>query len=466
MIESGSLERPSGMVKKENIGLNFGLRSTTSIGIGGTSHLWHGVLAPLDRIDFEKRSWISNSGWPIAYDDLKPFYKKSGKILKVNNFNYFTTSKLSCSLFRLLSDLKFNKGILKNKIFQQPTPIVRFKDLITLKLKNSKTHHLYYNACALELVKGRGGVIKKLICGNGLGEKFEIFADKFIVCTGALETPRLLLNSSIDNKNIGRYLMDHPMGNLCQVSFEKKQKTHIYSSVKFSLHSTIKSGLRFTRDTQEKNKIPNHCFYTKASFSKGVDNNADKVMLSLIAFRDGGVSFGDIWNVATNLNLALQILIHKLSLNLRYKYADLFFVTEQIPNPNSTVSLSNKRDIFGYPIAKINWQLMNEDFLLMQKTFNILKTQSFPSNYINFPDLRVDLNWKDTFSSAAHHLGTARMSNSPKSGVVDKNLKVFGVDNLYICDGSVFPTAGNANSGFTISALACRLANYLIKHER
>ena len=47
--------------------------------------------------------------------------------------------------------------------------------------------------------------------------------------------------------------------------------------------------------------------------------------------------------------------------------------------------------------------------------------------------------------------------------LLEKDYKVFGIDNLFICDSSVFPTAGNANSSLTTSALACRLADYLTK---
>jgi choline dehydrogenase-like flavoprotein len=466
IIEAGNLGNNSNIIKKENTGLNFGLRSTTSIEVGGTSNLWHGVLSPLDKIDFEKREWIPNSGWPIKYDDLESFYKKAGKILKLESFNYFTVSKLPQKLLSLLADLKFNKSILKNKIFQQPVPVTRFKSELILKLKNSKKHHLYYNSCALELVKDSSGSIEKLICGNNNGDIFEIFADKFIICTGALETPRLLLNSSIDNKNIGKYLMDHPMGNLCQISFNKKQKAHIYSDIKLSPSSKIKSGLEFTKGVQEINSLPNHCFYTKVSFSKGIDNKTERVKLSLLTFRDGGVSLKDVWNLVKNLNLVLQILIYKLSLNLKYKYSDLFFVAEQIPNPNSTVTLSGTKDRFGYPVASINWQLTRDDVNSMQKAFSLLNSKAFPDDYIKFTHSPQDLDWEDTFTSAAHHVGTARMSDSAESGVVDKDLKVFGINNLYVCDGSVFSTSGNVNSSFTISALACRLADHLIKGDK
>ena len=66
-----------------------------------------------------------------------------------------------------------------------------------------------------------------------------------------------------------------------------------------------------------------------------------------------------------------------------------------------------------------------------------------------------------SFNSAAHHLGTTRMSNNPKLGVVDSNCKVHGMNNLYITGSSVFPTGGHVNPTLTIIALAIRLGNYL-----
>ena len=53
------------------------------------------------------------------------------------------------------------------------------------------------------------------------------------------------------------------------------------------------------------------------------------------------------------------------------------------------------------------------------------------------------------------------MADSGHTGVVDTNLKVFGVDNVYICGSSVFPTSGYANPTHTIIALAMRLSNHL-----
>ena len=464
MIEAGPLNgNSSTIIERESVGRDFGLNSTTSIEVGGTSSLWHGVLAPLDEIDFKKRSWVPNSGWPINYEDLKIFYEKAGRILRLENFNFYESEKLPPKFQNQLGCLKFNHKFLKNKIFQRPMPVVRFKKIISDKLKQSRNSHILFNACALELVQNNSRKVETLLCGSEKGEKFNIRAHKYIVCAGALETPRLLMNSSIKNNNLGKYLMDHPMGSLRQMEFRKKQKTHIYTYSEYSSNLMIKSGLTFQEQTQKQKKLLNHCFYVKNSYAKGIDENAEKVLLSLLTFRDGGLSIKDLWNVLKNPRIFFFILLYKITTKTRY--ADLFFVTEQIPNPGSCISLSKKLDRFGYPISKINWQLKKDDILSINRAVDIIKCHSFDGKYVEFVKETCGFDWEHVFTSAAHHLGTARMSVSPEDGVVDKNLKVFNINNLFICDGSVFPTSGNANSSLTIAALACRLADHLLNSK-
>jgi choline dehydrogenase-like flavoprotein len=67
-----------------------------------------------------------------------------------------------------------------------------------------------------------------------------------------------------------------------------------------------------------------------------------------------------------------------------------------------------------------------------------------------------------SFSFASHHLGTCRMSDDPDTGVVDRNCRVHGIDNLFVVGGSVFPTAGALQPTLTIAALSLRLADHLL----
>jgi choline dehydrogenase-like flavoprotein len=62
----------------------------------------------------------------------------------------------------------------------------------------------------------------------------------------------------------------------------------------------------------------------------------------------------------------------------------------------------------------------------------------------------------------AHQLGTTRMGRDPETSVVDADLRLHGIDNVYMAGGSVFPTAlGPTNPTLTIAALSLRLANHL-----
>ena len=68
-----------------------------------------------------------------------------------------------------------------------------------------------------------------------------------------------------------------------------------------------------------------------------------------------------------------------------------------------------------------------------------------------------DANVKDTY----HLMGGTRMSKSPADGVVDAQLRVHGVDNLFVASCSVFPTGGSSNPTLTLMQLTLRLAQRL-----
>ena len=65
------------------------------------------------------------------------------------------------------------------------------------------------------------------------------------------------------------------------------------------------------------------------------------------------------------------------------------------------------------------------------------------------------------FTAGNHQLGGTRMGNNEDDSVVDKNLKVHGIQNLFICGSSVFKTAGHCHPTYTIVKLSLRLANHI-----
>ena len=63
----------------------------------------------------------------------------------------------------------------------------------------------------------------------------------------------------------------------------------------------------------------------------------------------------------------------------------------------------------------------------------------------------------------AHQNGTVRFGHDPKTSALDANCKAHDVDNLYVVDGSFFPSSGAVNPALTIMANALRVGDHLMK---
>jgi choline dehydrogenase-like flavoprotein len=135
---------------------------------------------------------------------------------------------------------------------------------------------------------------------------------------------------------------------------------------------------------------------------------------------------------------------------------------EQAPNPNSRVTLDTERDRLGLNKAQLNWQLSPLDKRSMIRALEILGAEVGAAGIgrlqIILPE---DDTWPETLRGGWHLMGTTRMSDNPRKGVVDRNCQVHGVHNLFIAGSSVFPTAGSGTPTLTLVGLAMRLADHL-----
>ena len=475
VLEAGPLEEPrrgaEPSIPVEYAGQPKRLDPTTAQQVGGTSSLWHGLLATFDRIDFERRPWIPHSGWPIALDDLAPFYEQAAIRLGVDDPKYFDAGSLAPEMKLLLEEMPFARSVLTNKIFIQPMPIRRFREDARGYLARTRLARLVYRARAVELLPAEGSdaCIAEVVYLAPDNRPRRVRADYVVLSGGAYQNPRLLLNSRSpwaagignDRGLVGRYLADHPMGNLSQVRLRRPIKAHIYADFVYHPGQKIKTALRLTDAQQQILELPNHAFYLRPSFAEGLDNRTERTKLSLFTLRKNNFNVADLIRVLSNLDLIMQIAVYKWSLNATYRLADLFFLCEQVPNPDSRVTLSERIGPDGYPIARADWRLSSTDYDSAAAMYDVLVERGLGPASFQPIHRRDQLAWGERLSSAAHHLGTCRMAGAPSSGVVDRNLKVFGMDNLYVSDGSVFPTTGNANATLTAAALALRLGSRL-----
>lgn len=134
-------------------------------------------------------------------------------------------------------------------------------------------------------------------------------------------------------------------------------------------------------------------------------------------------------------------------------WATLGVLGEILPWADNRVELAAETDQYGLPVAKVTFNLHENDQKLIafgkNKVREVMEAAGAEETVV-----------EDRF---AHLVGAARMGADPSDSVVDKFGRTHDIPNLFVCDGSILPTQGSANPGLTIQALAARTADYLIK---
>jgi choline dehydrogenase-like flavoprotein len=124
-----------------------------------------------------------------------------------------------------------------------------------------------------------------------------------------------------------------------------------------------------------------------------------------------------------------------------------------------------ERDAFGMNRVRLDWRPGPLERVTVEKTMRLLAKELGRLDVgrvrLNELLLEDDSRWSENLSWFGHHLGTTRMSDHPKLGVVNADCRIHGMTDLYVSSGSVFPTSGFANPTLTIVALALRLADHL-----
>ena len=146
---------------------------------------------------------------------------------------------------------------------------------------------------------------------------------------------------------------------------------------------------------------------------------------------------------------------------LRFSKFEVFYQIEQAPDPNNRVTLGAERDFLGQNMVEVHWKLNPIDIQNAVRVQEIWAEEFDKAGLgkLQFAKKRED--WKFENLAMHHHIGSTRISNDPKQGVVDANCKVHGISNLFIAGSSVFPTAGYSNPTLTIIALSLRLADHI-----
>ena len=135
----------------------------------------------------------------------------------------------------------------------------------------------------------------------------------------------------------------------------------------------------------------------------------------------------------------------------RYNHqVGLKMVGEMLPDENNRVTLAEEKDQYGLRVARITYSWGDNDKALIEHALGRMQASLEAVGAQDIFRQEDDTN---------HLAGTARMGSDPASSVVDGNCRSWDIPNLWVCDGSVFPTTGGVNPSLTITSLALRTAD-------
>lgn len=429
---------------------------------GGTSNHWTGHCGPFDDIDFYARDFLPNSGWPISSSELQKYYKEAQKILELGKYDYNELVFENSPIFKNLGP--FKKSILKQNPF-------RFGPEWRDFFKKSKRVYVLENANLTKLVTNSNGTrISELIVKNLDGQSCKIICKQIVLACGGVENARILLNSNLSERLpcIGRFYAFHPR----VIGAELHLAKPISKNNNFQWHqideSTKKQFIRYSSEYQLSQKQPNYAMNLMNSYRK--KSPEFQAALRLRNRLQGNSDKGDISDDLLTVISNFGGLISEYKAHRSFGEIDtlnLMTYVDPIPNYSNKIMLNNDKDELGMKKCTVFWK-PSEDDIDYTYEFNVKFAEMVGLNGIGRVKINPMLRDQSTYiklvqnsSGGGHQMGTTRISDSNDSGVVNHNLKVHGIDNLFCAGSSVFPTYSWVNPTMTIVALSIRLANHL-----
>ena len=438
---------------------------------GGSTTKWGGQALPLMPSDFERREWIPHSGWPIRFDELRPYYRRATQFLQLDEMNFDT------DLFRHLGTEPpgFDAGQVWYHFSKwSPRPSVREHYLPGIRRANNCTLLLHANVTDIVLEPGFERV-RQVEVQSLEGHKAVVQAKAFVLCAGGIETARLLLSNRKQRPNgignehdlVGRFFQDHPsamVGWLKSPAPARAQRLlNVFhrGGLKYSVRCTA------TPQWQEQHRTLNVSMGTTFVQDDGTLQNLKDIYSAVRERRFDGVA-GKLWRAALHPGAAVSPAYHFLVHGRSYApeaRMQIGLTSEQQPNRESRILLSEKVDALGIPRANVRWRLTELTLHTIREYVQTLREQfrragigEIEAEPWVFED---SAQWTSHVTDQFHHIGTTRMDDSPRAGVVDQNCQVHGIRNLYIGSSAVFPTSGHSNPTLTIIALCMRMADRL-----
>jgi choline dehydrogenase-like flavoprotein len=452
IIESGTLsENEFKQALNESILNRSDLEGSVHWGrkrvVGGTTLAWGGQALPFTKIDFQNREWLSNddSKWNLSLDDLTPNYREAEAYLGVSNVDYYLYGLKKLGLIDPLKSDKFNYHL--SKWANQPNMFKKYKN----QIEATGNIDVLYNAHCIG-VKNENNTCVSIEISDEHKNSACIPINKLYLANGGIESVRfLLLHYPKCSEDLGNGFMEHPCMKCGEIISNKKDKLQKVFGVKLYRFKRYSLRLSLSNKLMIDSKLAN------ASFSIMFDSLQDEFdpykevkRLSKAKFLLEGIK-----NISS-LKKTIYFLLRYKTIFRTKPGISIVVMSEQLWSKENSLSLDeNSFDRFNQPKLKVNWKIDATTINSVKIGYENLKLEMMNA----FPDIsniQDSINFNSIseldFSPVNHHMGGATIGK-----VVDKNLKINGINNLFVCSSAIFPTSSHSNPTLTTLALVSKM---------
>jgi choline dehydrogenase-like flavoprotein len=463
---------------------------------GGTSWTWGGRCVAFDDVDFRTRTFVPNSGWPLRHEEIKPWYSRASEYLRCGNDTFFSAPRHMRELGPDVSGSSLERWSTMPRLGLAHRESIERSERITLCL----------NSTVVDLDLGESGRAVESVAVRAPNGASRIRARNVILAAGGIETTRLLLAlqrrwpghfGGIDGP-LGRYYMGHISGKIASIVLNEPEAIADFD---FELDGTgtyVRRRFTLTEAAQVEHRLLNTAFFPDNPPFHDPRHGSSVLSAVFLALAVPPIGrrilpepirrfhvgpkphhfAAHLWNVFVDAPGGARDLMgvthdkflsrpRKPGFLLRARDGryPLHYHAEQEPNRESRIVLTNETDRFGLPRVAIDLRFTKEDAESAIRSHDILNS-ALRANSVGRLEYWYPLEQThDSVMSQAtdgfHQVGTTKMGREPNTSVVDADLKVHDVANLYVASSSVFPTTGQANSTYLAVSLAVRLAHHL-----
>lgn len=455
---------------------------------GGTCNLWAGRAMRLSPEDLRPRPAVPEGAWPLEAGELEALYAEAERILGLPTPGAFDPGRWLVQASAAERALLRTGNLVPTVSLWAVRPR-RFAADFARPLESNRRIRILLGAQAIGLAETEeGGRVRAVRLRTLAGRDLEARARVVVLACGGLENARLLLLSTdrrpegLGNGNglVGRFFMDHPRAVWGRVELVPGAALRMLRGRPIP-GGKVQLGLAAAPRIRAERGLLHHYLTLESEHSSYARERYDvAVQVAKRVLRRGhaGGRFDFKGVLASRTPDLLYLLTPKEILpHWAYRLAwsarallprrprperlVLVHFCEQPLDPESRVTLSDRRDALGVPMLRLDWRIQPEVVRAMEGLSDLLGKELVRTGLGRLLAEREE----PRFTDASHHMGTTRMGKDPRTSVVDPFGRVHGIANLWIAGSSIFPSGGHANPTLTIVALALRQARRIAASE-